>query len=253
MRIRRRWWVRSQPVLTGLRRPAKQIESAREQPCQAGRWASSARSRTRMVATAIIMAILGVACEASAQDETECGSLAHPWGPKDYRKLTYFEKNLVENAHFTPSVELLQSGVSSAQVGGDIDYTLRAVPNHARALLSMSKLTVKEKKLRPAGASYEIGCYFERAIRFQPDDPDVRMVYGYHLLRHGDKQGAIRELEKARDIGGGGANLHYNLGLGYFEAGEPDKALEEARRAYALGFPLPGLRDKLKRAGKWVD
>jgi hypothetical protein len=32
-----------------------------------------------------------------------------------------------------------------------------------------------------------------------------------------------------------------------------DKSLESAHRAYALGFPLPGLREKLKRAGKWQE
>lgn len=32
-----------------------------------------------------------------------------------------------------------------------------------------------------------------------------------------------------------------------------EKSLESAQRAYALGFPLPGLRDKLKRADKWQE
>jgi hypothetical protein len=35
--------------------------------------------------------------------------------------------------------------------------------------------------------------------------------------------------------------------------GEPDRALEHAHRAYALGYPLPGLRNRLKRAGAWRE
>ena len=32
-----------------------------------------------------------------------------------------------------------------------------------------------------------------------------------------------------------------------------DKALASAHRAYGAGFPLPGLKNKLKRAGKWRE
>ena len=49
------------------------------------------------------------------------------------------------------------------------------------------------------------------------------------------------------------ANAHYNLGLAYFETGDYDTALAKARQARALGFPLPGLADKLKAKGKWKD
>jgi hypothetical protein len=35
--------------------------------------------------------------------------------------------------------------------------------------------------------------------------------------------------------------------------GQFDKSLECAHIAYGSGFPLPGLRDKLKRAGKWKE
>ena len=50
---------------------------------------------------------------------------------------------------------------------------------------------------------------------------------------------------------GKSAEIHYNLGLIYLELGDADRALEQAHAAYALGYPLPGLRNRLQRMGKW--
>jgi hypothetical protein len=47
------------------------------------------------------------------------------------------------------------------------------------------------------------------------------------------------------------AEAHYNLGLLYVRSGEYAEARTHAGRAYALGYPLPGLRDQLDRAGQW--
>ena len=44
-----------------------------------------------------------------------------------------------------------------------------------------------------------------------------------------------------------------DLGLAYADLKQYDKALESAHRAYGAGFPLPGLKNKLKRAGKWRE
>ena len=38
-----------------------------------------------------------------------------------------------------------------------------------------------------------------------------------------------------------------------FEIGNYDRSLEAAKRAYALGAPLPALQNKLKAAGKWKE
>ena len=43
------------------------------------------------------------------------------------------------------------------------------------------------------------------------------------------------------------------MGLLYTDLKRYDDALRHAHRAYALGFPLPGLQRKLARAGKWRD
>jgi tetratricopeptide (TPR) repeat protein len=79
------------------------------------------------------------------------------------------------------------------------------------------------------------------------------MVYGIHLMRRGARDQAIKQLEAAYEKVGDDPNLNYNLGLAYFDAGQYDRALEQAKKAASLGFPLDGLKNKLKKAGRWQD
>ena len=62
---------------------------------------------------------------------------------------------------------------------------------------------------------------------------------------------AVEKFEHALDLNPDDINAHYNLGLAFFDLKEYDKANEQAQTSYALGAPLPGLRDKLMRAGAW--
>jgi tetratricopeptide (TPR) repeat protein len=178
-----------------------------------------------------------------------CGDLANGYGPFDYR--TDKDKlKVVHEYHFSPDVELLRSGMSG-HIGGDLDYILRAFPNHHRALRSLDMLGRKEKTEHPAGTRWSVECYYDRAIRFRKDDAMVRMLYGIYLVSRNRKNEGVEQLRAAESLGASGANFHYNLGLAYFELGQHDAALQHAKKAYDLGFPLPGLREKLKRAGKW--
>jgi hypothetical protein len=187
-----------------------------------------------------------------AQDSPECGDLKTGVGPFDYRTADRKDKEIVERFHFTPDIESLRGG-GTGLVGADLDYTLRAFPNHPRALRAMMRLAEKEKTNKPRGARYTVACYFDRALRRAPDDGTVRVLFGIYLMKSGEKDQAIKQLEAARELGDEDANLHYNLGLAYFDLKDYDKALMHAQKAYKLGFPLPGLRDKLRKAGKWRD
>lgn len=200
--------------------------------------------------------LLFVGCSAiaaSSADFQECGSLKNHYGPKDYRTTGEAGREVVESAHFTPKVESLQGGKSSITAGGDLNYLLRVFPNHPRGLMAMMKLAQKEKGDKPIGSEYTVACWFERGERFQPNDGTVKMLHGFFLLSKGKPQEAIAKLESALELAGDSGNLHYNIGLAYFQMGQHDKALQSAHRAYGLNFELPGLREKLKRVGKWQD
>ena len=182
-----------------------------------------------------------------------CGSPmdAGGYGPFDYRT----EKNrlkLVEDFHFTPEVETLRQGKSTT-LGGDINYVLRVFPNHHRALMSMVNLVFKEKKTKPEGAHFSIECYFERAEQFRPDDPMVKVIHGIYLIRAKRPKDAVAVLEQAAQLDSDDPNVNYNLALALIDVGRADDAMKYARIAYAGGFPLPGLRNKLKALGKWRE
>jgi len=180
-----------------------------------------------------------------------CGSLQNGYGPYDYRS-DKDKLRIVEQYHLTPEVVNLVSG-STGAIGGDLDYTLRAFPNHHVALMAMAKLGEKQKTAKPTGAKYGVECYFQRAVRFRNDDEIVRILYASYLSRSGKKAEALSQINEAAQLGSDSANANYNMGLIYYDLKEYEKALIYAHQAYRLGFPLPGLREKLKRAGKWTE
>jgi tetratricopeptide (TPR) repeat protein len=185
-----------------------------------------------------------------------CGPLNPPgqFGPYDYRTITSEIRHKVEDYHFTPSVETLKVGNSGA-LGADIDYTLRAFPNNPRALMSVARYATTKHSEMMNGARYTAECYFERAIRFMPDDPMPHLVYAIYLKDHKRTAEARAHLDEAERLRGDPSNFDfdYNLGLLYYDVGVYDKSLVAAKRAYALGAPLPALMKKLKAAGKWTE
>lgn len=132
-------------------------------------------------------------------------------------------------------------------------YTLEHFPNHHRALSSMARLGLREKSAQPVGANFSISCYFERAIAYAPHDATARMVYGTYLLATEQDAQALEQLREAGRLAPEHATIQYNLGLMYVKKKDYAQASVHAQKAYALGFPLPGLKNKLKAAGKWRE
>lgn len=201
-----------------------------------------------------ISALLMIAVSTTLQAAPLCGELTTAYGPFDYTNSDDRQKKLpvVEQFHFTPNVEKLIKG-QSASVAGDLNYTLITFPNHHRALASMVNLALRDKTSKPRDASYSIDCYFDRALRFKPTDGSVRMIYGNYLLKLGQQDKAIEQLNEAVRLQPENPNINYNLGLLYFQKKDYEQAKTYAKKAYELGFPLPGLKNKLMEAGKWED
>lgn len=184
-------------------------------------------------------------------DDFSCGSLQNGYGPYDYRS-DRDKLGVVEAHHFTSEVAGLVRG-KSGYIGGDLDYTLRAFPNHSRALMAMVQLGDREKATKASGAQYSVECYLNRAIRFRSDDATVKMIYANYLVKRGRSKDALKQLNDAVSLNDSNTSLNYNIALVYLELKEYDQALAYAHKAYQAGFPLPGLRDRLKRAGKWRE
>ena len=184
--------------------------------------------------------------------ELHCGRLAdlnNAYGPYDYSNPDHFSNKLriVEKHHFTRNVEFLVKGETGRLIG-DIDYTLRAFPNHYKALDAVGRLELRDgldATLKPAT------CYFDRAIKFRPRDANTYVVYGIYLYKAGNNDAAIEKLLQAVKLAPNSSEANYNLGLILHAAGQSHRAAMYAAEARRLGFPLDGLIKKLKEAGYW--
>lgn len=187
-----------------------------------------------------------------------CRGKAQGFGPYDYRRASSGTRNIVERRHFTPDVERLVRG-STGTLMADIDYTLRAFPNHPRALWSMTRYRLNALKRAELEGSLPTGsatdqwpppeCYFQKARKSVPDDGIVSAVFAIYLHKMGELDAALEEYLRAEHIGPQTAELAYNTGLLYFDMGDFDKAREYAIKAGEKGYPLQGLQKKLNRVG----
>ena len=196
---------------------------------------------------------VGLTPLAYSQTVPGCGELRPPgqYGPLDSRK-DLSGMPIVLGAHFTPEVELLIRG-KAGTLGGDIGYTLRAIPNYHRALISMMRLGVKLNTQQPPGATYTLDCWFKRAIVFAPDDAIVRMIYSTYLGSLNKFEEANTQLDIAVGYARDNAFTHYNIGLHFFDIKNYSKALQQAHRALELDWPRTELKEQLITVDKWIE
>jgi len=180
-----------------------------------------------------------------------CDGGGQGYGPFDYTNPTHFNERLpvVERHHFTSKVSSLVEGESGGLLA-DIDYTVRAFPNHHRALYSIIRLSGQQRGRRMLDQwRTPPECYLQRAIHFAPEDHRSYILFGIFLHQQ-ERYGRAEEMyQRALELQPGSPETHYNLGLTLLERGSYDQARQHAREAYERGYPLPGLRERLRAAG----
>ena len=193
--------------------------------------------------------LLSFSIVVNARDNVTCGRIANGYGPFDYTNPQHFRKKLaiVEGAHFTREVERLIKG-NRGSIAGDLDYTLRAFPNHHRALNSMALL----QRSKPNGFAersdiYSIDCYFKRALRLNSKDDVVWLLYGIHLHAIKEYDESEKNYLTAISLNESSTEAYYNLGLLSIKMNKIEQAKWAAENAYRLGYPLPGLKLKLQK------
>lgn len=178
----------------------------------------------------------------------ECGPVrARMWDkyPVDYREsLSNFNVGQLVN------VAELTKGFNTEKGLGDI---LLYVPNHPRALKAMERVAEKEKGRRTVLGGYTMDCWYDRAIRWVPDDSLMRRMYGIYLSKEKRYQDALAQFLELEKRGDDTSAVKYNIGLMYLEVGNLDEALRYAREVYSRGFNLPVLKERLQQAGKWSN
>lgn len=207
------------------------------------------------ILVALFLASLAVDAAAQQQVSIDCGN---PFdngqtGPYDYENPADRLGGIatVETNHFRPEVENLVKGQSTAYIMGDLDFILRAVPNHHRALASL--LRYAPRRLPQERMFLATECYFKRAIVFRPEDAAAQLLYGVYLAKNGKISEAKERYLTALRLRPNYAEAHYNLGLAYVKQQEYELAVESATKAEELGYPLPGLRRQIERAGAWPN
>jgi tetratricopeptide (TPR) repeat protein len=177
------------------------------------------------------------------------------YGPYDYTERHKHRSNLhtVERYHFNQNVENLKGGAQTPSgLEGDLDYTLRAFPNHHRALYAVVRYQfIKGNKIYRSAKLSPAECYLQRAINFSPGDGMAHMIYGILLHKSGKPEKALGQYEKAEKLIPGNGQLLYNKGLLLVDMGRHDQAREIADELYRQSFPLQGLKNKLVEAGYW--
>ena len=186
---------------------------------------------------------------------SECGPLPEVLdGRVDYRDREAprtaeraWAVSTVDHNHTTPAeTEMRKTKPYYPFVKSNLDFTLRHIPNHARALQLLIQYDLG------GGPVYNYPptrCYFDWARTYAPTDPMVMQLGGYYFYKKGDRHLAEKWYLQAVALDPGSAEAHYNLGLFYFDDGDYKSAAEHAAAAYAAGYPLQGLRNKLARVG----
>jgi tetratricopeptide (TPR) repeat protein len=90
----------------------------------------------------------------------------------------------------------------------------------------------------------------ERAIAAQPTTADFYVAL-YTIQKRADRlEPAVAALQRGdAATAGKSAEIQYFLGIEAFDRGQKTEAVAFAKRAYELGYPLPGLRRKLQAEG----
>jgi tetratricopeptide (TPR) repeat protein len=170
----------------------------------------------------------------------------------DYRRRDSMKWNIedVKKNHLDPAMAKMNTGDFSEGVLSDVKFILNWYPNHYPALEALIRYDLG------GGKFYEYNnteCYLDRARKFAPDDPNVSLYEGYYFWKKGNTARAIGAYKDALELDPKSADAHYNIGLLYVQIGNFKEANAHAHAAYSLGYPLPGLRRKLEKAGHWND
>lgn len=152
----------------------------------------------------------------------------------------------LEQFHIAPGLERLK-GRNYQGAFEDFTFILASFPNHPQALALVSDVCDVQWK----DPRCDSEAWFRRAVEINPNIAQTQVLYGLHQQRRGRVTEAIQAYQRALELNPASSNAHYNLGLAYFDQKRFDLANQHAQASYALGFPLPGLKDKLNRAGQW--
>lgn len=158
---------------------------------------------------------------------------------------------LVESAHFTKKVRRLIEG-NTAKQPGDLLFVLGSIPNHPAALDAYARYEYQWENSREFKESmkndepkYDAGCFFQRAAQLYPGQSSTYLTWGIYHYRKGQHKEALEKFLEADRYAPESSETKYNVGLAYVELNDLKNAKIYAERAYKLGYPLQGLKNRI--------
>lgn len=119
-------------------------------------------------------------------------------------------------------------------------------------LLGVDILTKYAEVLEGSGYKDEAKKYYNKSIDIHPDEPLPYVSFALFLRRNGEMQYAKKILLHADEMTeGGDMDVSAVLAIVMLDTNEDENALKYAKQAYKLGYPLPGIRDRLEKKGIW--
>jgi len=160
-------------------------------------------------------------------------------------------------AHIKPAIEAMYTrngqGIGGS-ASGNLDYALKRIPNDPRSLKAIiDYYFIIKTKPRHSHLVRAPECYLKKAMMFVPGDPVPIFLYGYYMFKKNRYKLAIKWYKRGLEKEPESSEGNYNLGLLYFNIKQYNYAKHYAEIAYKLGFPLPGLKNKLKMKGYPID
>lgn len=153
--------------------------------------------------------------------------------------------DVVNYYHMRPKEKLHNQSVVTYNVG-DINYTLKHIPNHPLALRRATITCTEHPDLIHCAKVKDL---FLKAVEWDPQQPNTRVLYGVFLQIQEYEQDALEQYQLALTLKPGMADAHYNIALIYYKQENWEKAAEHAKAAYANGHRAPSLRRKLSDKG----
>jgi len=155
----------------------------------------------------------------------------------------------VENSHFTKEIEMHVKSHPK-----DIVFTINAFPNHTRALYSMMRYELKYPRNARAEREWPAAeCLLQRAIKFDPNNAKLYLLYGNYLKKKKKPEFAVKQYQDAISVNPKIPDLRLALGHLYFDLKRYNDAVEQAKLARDMGSKNMKLYRKLKAACKWPN
>jgi tetratricopeptide (TPR) repeat protein len=198
------------------------------------------RDRARVFAAAMLIGVVagGIVASPAAQSAQ--------FGPFDYYDLGNTPPSAlgyVEVEHFGPVTEQRRHSGDYCWYYGDLDYTLRAFPNHPGALQAVATYLetrqpcdtntvgrTRSSRSSPVDIMSQIEGgdwrrvtaegYFTRAISFRPNHMETHLLYARYLHRAKKYEEALKAMERAKSLAPDSETVNFELASLHFDMGK---------------------------------